>query len=125
MGLALKWSSRFGPRRDIYQDEGAGIGNLTRTLCPRRKRYFATNLDAEHLARLATNFALRPNPRFLTCDLENSEDFRKIDEDVDSVVCLNVLEHVEDDLPGLSNIYSVLQPGGRAVILVPQGMSVY
>ena len=149
---------RFGPRRDIYQDEGAaildtlaqtpnlnqwmaevvgphlgsrvlelgaGIGNLTRTLCPRRKRYIATDLDAEHLARLATNFAFRPNLRFLTCDLENSEDFRKIDEEVDSVVCLNVLEHVKNDLLGLSNIYSVLQPGGRAVILVPQGMSVY
>ena len=40
---------------------GAGIGNLTRTIIPRRKRYVATDIDPEHLARLATRFQHRPN----------------------------------------------------------------
>ena len=44
---------------------------------------------------------------------------------MDSVVCLNVLEHVEDDLCGLRNIRNVLKPGGRAIILVPHGEEVF
>ena len=44
---------------------------------------------------------------------------------MDSVVCLNVLEHVEQDLLGLQNILSVLKPGGRAIILVPHGQDVF
>ena len=43
----------------------------------------------------------------------------------DSVVCLNVVEHVEDDLGALRNIFSALKPGGRAIILVPQDQKAY
>jgi SAM-dependent methyltransferase len=41
------------------------------------------------------------------------------------VVCLNVVEHVEDDLGALRNIRGALGPGGRAIILVPQDQEVY
>ena len=41
------------------------------------------------------------------------------------MVCLNVVEHVEDDLGALRNIFSALQPGGVAVILVPQDQKAY
>jgi hypothetical protein len=41
------------------------------------------------------------------------------------VVCLNVMEHVEDDLGTLRNIFSVLGGGGRAIILVPCGPGLY
>jgi hypothetical protein len=37
------------------------------------------------------------------------------------VICLNVVEHIEDDRACLSNIARVLGENGRAVILVPQG----
>jgi len=36
-----------------------------------------------------------------------------------------VLEHVATDKAGLANIFSVLRTGGRAIVLVPEGMSVY
>ena len=44
---------------------------------------------------------------------------------MDSVVCLNVVEHIENDLLGLRNIYSALRPGGKAIVLVPQGQGVF
>ncbi|MEO7649333.1 MAG: glycosyltransferase, partial [Bryobacteraceae bacterium] len=47
---------------------GSGIGNLTRALIPRRKAYIATDLDTEHLARLATRFMHRPNMTIRLCD---------------------------------------------------------
>lgn len=98
---------------------GAGIGNLTRLLAPRRKRYVAGDIDQEHVARLRSRFQHRPNLRVFECDLARPETFQEFAGQMDSVVCLNVLEHVEDDLQGLSSIRSVLKPGGCAVVLVP------
>src|SRR3954471_19136862 len=43
----------------------------------------------------------------------------------DTVVCLNVLEHVRDPLLALRNMYDALQPGGRLVLYVPQGQALY
>lgn len=110
---------------DRVLEIGAGIGNLTRALVPRRAAYFATDIDAEHLARLATRFQHRPNLRIRYCNLARAADFADLTGGMDTVVCLNVLEHVEDDLAGLENIYSALKPGGRAIILVPHGQEVF
>lgn len=104
---------------------GAGIGNMTQHLARSRKLYVATDLDEEHLARLQVRFQNRPNLRCGICDLRDAADFAALGGSFDTVVCLNVLEHVEDDLRGLRNIRSVLQPGGRAIILVPQDQSIY
>lgn len=104
---------------------GAGIGNLTRQLVSRRELYVAGDIDAEHLARLKTRFHHRSNLQVCACDLSRPEDFSPFAETMDSVVCLNVLEHVENDLQGLENIHSVLKPGGKAIILVPHGQEIF
>lgn len=39
-----------------------------------------------------------------------------------SVIAINVIEHITDDLQAISNIYSILKPSGKAVILVPAHM---
>jgi SAM-dependent methyltransferase len=106
-------------------ETGAGIGNLTRILCPRRERYIAGDIDAEYLARLRARFQHRPNMEVRHCDLANPVDFEVLTGAVDSVVCLNVLEHVEDEMQALRNIYAALQPGGRAIVLVPQGQEIF
>ena len=103
---------------------GAGMGNLSRHIAPGRRRYVATDIDPEHLARLQNRLQHRPNLTVCRCDLTNPADFEHI-EPVESVVCLNVLEHVHDALQAVRNIYSVLRPGGRALILVPEGQEIY
>ena len=40
------------------------------------------------------------------------------------MVCLNVIEHVDDDVGALRNIREVLSPSGRALVLVPQGPNI-
>jgi glycosyltransferase involved in cell wall biosynthesis len=110
---------------DHVLEIGAGIGNLTQALAPKKKRYIATDIDAEHLNRLATRFSHRPNVRTRLCNLSSSEDFDDFTGSLDSVVCLNVLEHVEDDLGGLRNIYGALKSGGRAIILVPHDQRIF
>jgi len=104
---------------------GAGIGNLTRVLIPRVKCYVAGDIDGEHLARLTTRFQHRHNLQVRHCDLANPADFAGLAGTIDSVVCLNVLEHIEDDLQGLRNIHTALRTGGRAIILVPHGQEIF
>ncbi len=105
---------------------GAGIGNLSRHLARRRELYLASDINEEHMARLRERMTHRPNFRAVRCDLTRAADFEPLmQERLDTVVCLNVLEHVEDDAAGLANMYRVLEPGGRAIVLVPEGMSIY
>ncbi|MDQ3129211.1 MAG: class I SAM-dependent methyltransferase [Acidobacteriota bacterium] len=43
----------------------------------------------------------------------------------DSIIYVNVLEHIEDDSAELKMIYETLKPGGRCFIFVPALMSLY
>ena len=104
---------------------GAGIGNLTRALIRGRARYCATDISAEHLTRLASRLTHRVNLETHFCDLTRSGDFAPFLGSMDTVICLNVLEHVEDDHAGLANLFSALESGGHALVLVPEGQSVF
>ena len=46
-------------------------------------------------------------------------------ERIDTIVCLNVLEHIEEDAATLADFASVLEPGGRLVLLVPAMPALY
>ncbi len=110
---------------DRVLEIGAGIGNLTLHLSRRKSLYIATDIDEQHLRRLAARFLYRPNLRVRHGNLVCAHDFRELAGCMDSVVCLNVVEHVEDDVTALRNIFNCLRPQGRAIILVPEGPSLY
>jgi len=46
-------------------------------------------------------------------------------ERIDTVLCLNVLEHVERDDVALRGLHDLLEPGGRLVLLVPALPALY
>lgn len=104
---------------------GAGMGNLTGHLCSRRKFYLATDIDHAHLDRMHVRFLNLPHVALAECDLSMPEHFENLAGMADTVICLNVLEHIEDDHTGLKNIASALRPGGRAIVLVPQDRKIY
>jgi glycosyltransferase involved in cell wall biosynthesis len=104
---------------------GAGIGNLSQYLVPRRQWYIASDIDEEHLGRLRVRFQNRPNVEPARCDLSRPEDFVPLAGQFDTVICLNVLEHIADHAVGLRNIASALEPGGHAIVLVPQDQRIY
>jgi SAM-dependent methyltransferase len=54
----------------------------------------------------------------------NAESFPS-GESFDTVVCLNVIEHIKDDVNALRNIQTILDEGGRAIVLVPNGPEFY
>jgi len=104
---------------------GAGMGNLTRQLLPGRKRYVATDIDREHLERLSNRLSHRPHLQIAELNAAVPDNHAPFQGQMDTVICLNVLEHIEDDLEALRNIRCMLQDGGRAVILVPSGQSIF
>jgi SAM-dependent methyltransferase len=103
---------------------GAGLGNITIQLLP-RDQYFVTDIDALHVSVLKALAERYPGVKVLRMDARRPEDFAPVRGAVDTVVCLNVLEHLSDPQAALRNMYAALQPGGRAIILVPQGRWLY
>jgi glycosyltransferase involved in cell wall biosynthesis len=116
------WMARF-ISKDVNSrvcEIGAGLGNLTRYLIPREK-YLATDINPHYLAYLRNMSLGQPYLSILSLDLTDREAFCPLEGKFDTVICLNVLEHVADDSTGLKNLYSVLEPGGKAIVLTPQG----
>jgi 2-polyprenyl-3-methyl-5-hydroxy-6-metoxy-1,4-benzoquinol methylase len=108
---------------DRVLEIGAGTGNMSVQLMPRTV-YWATDVNHHYLEYLATLRSTRPYMRVAYTHAEHAETL-PAGQSFDTVVCLNVVEHVADDVAALRNVYSALAEGGRAVILVPQGPDLY
>lgn len=103
---------------------GAGMGTLTAQLIPRRL-YVATDVDREYVRCLQERAEGQPCLRVADLDANNPRDFSSLGATFDTVLMLNVLEHVEDESAALANLWSVLDARGRAIILVPQGPALF
>jgi SAM-dependent methyltransferase len=91
----------------------------------RRVRYVAGEKDPLYLHALRNRFLRTPNVDVRTMDPANPDDFSGIGEPFDSVLCVNVLEYLDDPAPLLESIRGVLRPGGSLIVLAPQGKSLY
>jgi len=98
---------------------GAGTGNLTVQLTPRRL-YWASDINPLYLTYLESVGLNRPYMRVGYTDGEKGETY-PTEQKFDTVICLNVVEHLADDLTALNNIRGVLEDSGRAIVLVPCG----
>ncbi|MBN2493517.1 MAG: glycosyltransferase [Deltaproteobacteria bacterium] len=98
---------------------GSGIANISRLL-PRRERLTLSDRDPEYLRLLRQAFEGAEGVDVVELDLDRDAHFERLERRYDTVVCLNVLEHVEDDAGAVRRMASVLEPGGRLVVLVPQ-----
>jgi len=109
-----------GELGDRVLEIGAGIGNITTLVIP-RSRYLATEINPNYLQFLRKRAYAKPYLEVSALDISDSAKFQAIEASFDSVICLNVLEHVSEEEQALQNIKKALEPGGRAIILVPQG----
>jgi glycosyltransferase involved in cell wall biosynthesis len=103
---------------------GSGTGNLTRRLVP-RDAYVASDVNPLYLHTLRALTTDRPYLDVTLTDVTDGRSFPHVPGGFDTVVCLNVIEHVDDDEGALRNIRGVLADGGRALVLVPQGPQLF
>ncbi|HVV45199.1 MAG TPA: class I SAM-dependent methyltransferase, partial [Bryobacteraceae bacterium] len=80
---------------------------------------------SEYTDHLRKVFRHRPAVCVRKLDATRPEDFEAFGRQVDTVICLNVLEHIEDDAATLRLIRTLLVPGGRLILLVPNDPSAY
>ena len=104
---------------DRVLEIGAGIGTLTNQFIPREK-YLASDINPHYIRYLQSYSYGKPYLHVLDIDAGKPEDFTGLNEKFDTALMINVLEHVPDEGLALRNLWSVLEPGGRAIILVPQ-----
>ena len=103
----------------------AGIGNITARLIGKRALYVAGEKDPLHLHALRNRFLRTPNVAVRRLDPEISEDLAGLERRFDTVLCLNVLEYVEDPGVALASLRAVLKPDGVVVVLVPNGPALF
>ncbi|MEO6323353.1 MAG: bifunctional glycosyltransferase/class I SAM-dependent methyltransferase [Thermoanaerobaculia bacterium] len=105
---------------------GSGVGNQTRYFAD-RERVVASDIESHYVRELATKFANRDNIRIASFRFPLSDaDLGDIKaERIDTVVCMNVLEHIEDDEGTLRDFARLLPPGGKLALLVPSMPSIF
>lgn len=97
---------------------GCGVGNLTGLLLEHGK-VIPTDVNEDYLKVIEKNFCSHPNlKKVFLWDIRRPPS-KELDEQIDSIVCSNVLEHIEEDEKTLGHFYQLLPPGGRLILLVP------
>lgn len=99
-------------------DAGCGIGNFTHLLAEKADYVLAVDLSPRNIELLTWRFRGSKIVEILQADLEHDlAAIRK--KAIDTVVCLDVLEHVEDDVALLASFRQSIQPGGTLLLKVP------
>jgi SAM-dependent methyltransferase len=103
---------------------GCGIGNFTGLLLDREK-VIALDREAACVERARHRYPNQANLRLVTCDAGAPEFLELARFEPDSCVCLNVLEHIENDRAALHAMASILVRGGAIVLLLPAFPALY
>ena len=106
---------------------GSGLGTYSRHLIETfpNSQIHLTDISSNYVNSLKSNF-LSKNTHVSKLDLNNLEDCNEIGYDkFDSIIGINVLEHIKDDGMALSQMYKMLKKNGTLVILVPANKFLY
>ena len=120
------WQSRLVVRElgQRIVEVGCGIGNFTKLLLD-RELVVAVDCEEACVESLRERYPGQRNLQAFACDAGSAR-FRELSRfRPDSVVCVNVLEHIEDDREALRAMAEILAPGGVVVLLVPAFRALY
>lgn len=96
---------------------GCGIGTYSPRLRPFAKQLSCVDMDPGFVRQVEAMFRGDPGVTVSVGTVGGGLDFPP--ESFDVIVCLNVLEHIEDDAAALGQLRDWLAPGGRLVLQVP------
>ncbi len=97
---------------------GSGVGNITQFLLNADEVACLEPFEPYHQF-LAKRFEKHLNVAVHKTLIEECPNSQVPAAAFDSVICLNVLEHIQDDIKALRSMKQLLRPGGRVIVLVP------
>lgn len=101
---------------------GLGHGGY-RQFLPPDLDYLGVDIDPDSVARAQTR---NPEDVYLVADITDPHLTARLSSRViDTVLCVNVLEHIERDEAAVESMLSMLTPGGHLLILVPAFAALY
>jgi glycosyltransferase involved in cell wall biosynthesis len=104
---------------------GSGRGNLSKLLI-NHGDVLLTDNRADYLSELKSRWGCRPSVSIAPLDMLDASDYQALAQfKADTVVCLNVLEHIEDDRFVLQRLNQVLASEAHLVFLVPFNEKLY
>ena len=106
---------------------GCGVGGILSQLSP-RDFVMGIDIENEEVEFARRRFAAKTGFEFALMDIADlSPESRAAlkAHHFDTVVCINVLEHIKDDVGAVAAMADVLVPGGVLAILVPAHPSLY
>jgi SAM-dependent methyltransferase len=119
------WSRQIRPfiKGDVVE-AGAGIGSNTRFLDPGHKgRWVCLEPDPQLLSRLVENLKTIESGRRYEAVCGTLQTLG--DQQFDTIIYIDVLEHIEHDRDELSLAASRLRPGGHIVVLSPANQRLF
>jgi glycosyltransferase involved in cell wall biosynthesis len=115
-----KIESQLGNR---VLEVGSGLGSLSKRLT-NKPLLILSDSNEEYENTLKKRFANRGNVVVLKYDVEGFSP-EIADMRPDTILCLNVLEHIQDDTRVLSNFHKMLDIDGRLLLLVPASKFIF
>ena len=100
-------------------DAGCGIGNVTRLFLDHAERLIGYERRDDFCDALCRDLGGHSNFRVMQGDLRSLPTAELQQEDLDTVLCINVLEHIDQDIELLRQFKAILTPGGRVCLFVP------
>ena len=104
---------------DLILDIGCGIGYFASQLSKKHKKVIGVDMLSETID-IANKFNAATNIEYIHMD---SHELEFPDEHFDSILFLEVIEHVFNPMHVLTNIYEKLKPGGYLIISTPNSTS--
>ncbi|POM26908.1 hypothetical protein BTM25_13160 [Actinomadura rubteroloni] len=101
---------------------GSGLGHFSENFAGRLDYLAVSDNDPYCVGELRKRYADSADVEVIDLELPAEIGIRQ---KVDTVVMMNVLEHIKDDVQALRDLAAVTQPGGRIVIWVPGYMQLY
>ncbi|HEY3686349.1 MAG TPA: class I SAM-dependent methyltransferase [Streptosporangiaceae bacterium] len=101
---------------------GSGLGDFSAQFDGQLDRLVVSDIDPYCVEQLKKKYVGRDDVEVLEFGLP---DEIPLAEPVETVVAMNVLEHIEKDVDALRSLAKVTKPGGRIVIWVPGYMQLY
>ena len=108
---------------------GCGNGNFTvflaekcdRSAPDKTVRLVAVDIDSQFVTLCKERLQAYPQATAIEADITTTE----LASQFDTIVLLDVLEHIENDATMLQKLFSLLEPGGNLIIKVPALNSIY